>query len=147
MAAEGVEVTTIAYRDGVMAGDSLVSDGGLSVGACTKIHRIRGHLVGGVGSLGAVMCFCDWFKKGADEEKRPRVDNDFDTIVVSPSGEVIWYSSDLIPTIFRAPFHAIGSGCAVALGAMHMGASARKAVQVAALVDQGTGLPVKTLKL
>lgn len=140
-------MTTVVYRDGVLASDTLVSDGNCYVADTNKIYRVRGHLVGGCGSLGAVLRFCEWFKAGADEGNRPRVDDDFDTITIAPNGRVTWYSHELIPTEFRAPFHAVGSGAQVALGALHMGASAKQAVQVAMRVDKHSGGSVRTLRL
>jgi ATP-dependent protease HslVU (ClpYQ) peptidase subunit len=45
------------------------------------------------------------------------------------------------------PFYAIGSGCKAALGAMHMGADARRAVQVACKVDTYSGTPIVVMEL
>lgn len=140
-------MTTIVYRNGVMASDSAVTDSGGMVGETDKVFRVRGHLVGGCGSLGAVLAFVEWFRAGADPDKRPKMDDAFDTLVVTPEGVVNWYDCELIASEFRAPFHAIGSGHKIALGALHMGASARQAVKIACMVDNASGGKIKTLRL
>jgi 20S proteasome alpha/beta subunit len=48
---------------------------------------------------------------------------------------------------FEGAFHAIGSGADAALAALHMGASAEQAVEVAIKVDQGSGPPIGVLRV
>ena len=47
----------------------------------------------------------------------------------------------------EVPFMALGSGSKAALGALHMGADAVRAVEVASLADAYTGGPIITLRV
>lgn len=140
-------MTTIAYRDGVLASDSLVTLGNTKVhGSYQKIRRIGGYLVGTAGSVATWQQFIDWVKSGNDEDPPPK--GVYNALIVDPRGKVREIENgSVLPCPRGAKFFAIGSGSPYALAAMYAGATAAEAVKIAAKIDTSTGLPVKTLKV
>lgn len=142
-----VRMTTIAYRDGVLAADSLVTLGDTKVhGRYHKIVRIGGHLIGTAGSVAACQNFLDWLREGDEDSVPPK--GEYKALVVNPKGKVREFEGgSLLPVPRGAKFYSIGSGAPYALAAMYAGATATEAVKIAAKIDTSTGLPVKTLKI
>lgn len=140
-------MTTIAYRDGVLAADSLVTLGNTKVHGCyQKIQRIDGYLVGSAGSVAACQAFIDWVKYAEDDQAPPK--GEYNAIIVNHKGKLREIEGGhFLPSPRGAKFTAIGSGAPFALAAMYAGASATEAVKIAAKIDTSTGLPVKTLKV
>jgi ATP-dependent protease HslVU (ClpYQ) peptidase subunit len=151
-------MTTIACRDGVLAGDSrlsYVNDGGELGTNTVKVFRVKfgpheGHIVGLTGDLGAALCFLRWYENQS-LSKPPRDDsehsgNDFEALILRPDG---MYTVDDHCELMRVadPFIAIGSGCIAATAAMHCGKSAVDAVEIASLCDIRTGGPVVAYSL
>lgn len=151
-------MTTIAIRDGVVACDSRISSGGgtIAVGAAAKAYVNTKHRVIFTGA-GIVASWHDLARRLAAMRKLPwqktnpsafdiGIDSDTVLYVVDREGAVYcfeskgWYKEE-------GKFHAAGSGQDAALAAMHMGASAYKAVEIACLVDSGSGLPVKAINV
>jgi ATP-dependent protease HslVU (ClpYQ) peptidase subunit len=140
-------MTTIAYRDGVLAADSLVTLGHTKVhGSYQKIRRIGSYLVGTVGSVADCQAFMEWLKRG-DDTHPPRK-GEYSALVIDPRGKVRELENgSVLPSPRGAKFFALGSGGTFALAAMYAGATATEAVKIAAKIDTNTGLPVKTLKI
>ena len=138
-------MTTIAYKDGVMAADGLVCGSDLRRGSNTKITRlIDGTLIGCCGSSAAIVRFQRWAHAGFDMANLPTFDKDHGVaaIVVHPNMKVeVWHSECLEPqSILPPPWGmAMGSGNEVALGAMAMGADARRAIEIAIMIDTASG--------
>lgn len=57
-------MTTIAYRDGVMAADTLTTWGNSRDGYVSKIAKRGSVLAAGSGSMAHVQRFLDWFRTG-----------------------------------------------------------------------------------
>lgn len=135
-------MTTVAYRDGVMAADTLVSSGDILRGETSKLWRMAdGSLLGLCGQAGFGDVIVAWLHGGANYGERPVIPDDANMwgLWVRPDGTVYAMSSRLVLAPVEATFHAIGSGNELALGAMSMGASAEEAVEVAARFDLYTG--------
>lgn len=140
-------MTTIAYRDGVLAADSLISSGTMRAGHMTKIARCPAGWIGGVsGGLEAISLFAEWLRTGRVGEC-PSLGENSDGVLVRPDGTVFYVGPRGSLSQVRADFVAIGSGEKVAVGAMAMGADARRAVEVAAEHDTATGGEIVTLAL
>lgn len=145
-------MTTIAYRDGVLAADRRAYSGGKSpIGLKTKVERLKDGSLLGVSStvVGASTQIRDWVERGcplpAPDDLQPE---SFELLLIRPSGEVFYACN--APTLtgpLEAAFLAVGSGSDYALGAMSMGASAVEAVEVAASHDPWTGGGVNSLLL
>lgn len=130
-------MTTIAFRDGIMAADSRAYSGrNLYVGMKRKIHRVNGMLVGISSST-----------VGVPEKVRRLIEDngiegsfedplDCSAIVVTRDGRVFYFDkSDTFSGPVQSEFLAIGSGEDYAMGAMAHGASAEDAVRIAIQYD------------
>jgi len=140
-------MTTIAYRDGVLAADQGIFDRGTIVGRTEKIWRSGKGLGGICGCLGDLAAFRDWFKNGAVGDPPKFKDDDSEGIVVSKCGKVEWIGPEQKRVEIDAPYVALGAGFRVAMGAMHVGAPADVAVETAADLDTCTAGPVSVLRL
>ena len=140
-------MTTIAYRDGVLASDSLVTLGDTkSHGTYIKIKRIGNLLVGAAGGVADSEQFLQWLKY--DDGETPPPKGQYSALVIDPRGRVREIENgSVLPVPRGAKFHAIGSGGPFALAAMYAGASAVEAVKIATKIDINSGLPVRKLKL
>jgi len=126
-------MTTIAYRNGQIAGDTLVSGGGIHDCTAIKVARNdRGDLAGACGE--AVYChqFLEWFVSG---EKFPSPDvpegaTSFVVRATNPDRVECWEKPGFFSV--SAPYFAVGSGRELAYGAMAFGAEAHQAVICAA---------------
>lgn len=141
-------MTVIAYRDGVMAADTLATQGGQRIGYCTKIVRNgRGDLAGAAGNSTYADAFSSWFAKG-EKGKGPEADAGSDYcdrgLIVRANGAIEFYEKDGRFSII-APYVAMGSGRSEALAAMFNGASAEQAVKTAIALDVGCGGDITVL--
>lgn len=141
-------MTTIAYRAGVLAGDSQATDD--QVWQTNKVERIGTSagelLVGWCGDVHASLVFVEWLKN--DQSRKPDLSNeDFEAIVVAKTGRVTIWNQSLVSWRPKGKFFAIGSGAQSAMGAMHAGKSAIEAVKIACKVDPYTRGPVRSLRI
>jgi len=140
-------VTTIAYRAGVMAADSRAYSGGSkAIGTKMKIRRLDDGTLLGVSSnqVGLPEALANWYAGGCKAEDAPKPASlEFTLLAVKPNGDA-YYATDalLITGPLRAESFAIGSGSQAAQGAMHAGADALRAVEIACMVDAWSGPPV-----
>lgn len=160
-------MTTIAFKDGVMACDSCFSYGNSIDTLSTKIYRLRsGALLGQAGSNDARI-----FIHLLDSIKKPEALPSYEVLAqmrVGFLGLLVFPSKRIfkIATMFTSPenwtedneedlgvwevehrFTAIGTGSDFAVGAMEAGADARKAVRIACKRDMSSRLPVHSLSL
>jgi ATP-dependent protease HslVU (ClpYQ) peptidase subunit len=144
-------MTTIAYRDGIMAADSRAYAGfNANLGTKRKIRRCAdGRLIGcSTNQVGLGEAILDWYEAGADAASCPKsAELKFVLLVVSPDGTAFYANDDFnLAGPIEADFFAIGSGEGEAHGAMHAGASAAEAVEIACRCDVWSGLPVVTIR-
>ncbi len=135
-------MTTIAYKDGVIAYDSRrTCDGRIITDSADKKRERDGHVFFGTGSTSDIMNLMDAFF-GANIEEAGN-----SQVLVVHDGrvtEIIWSEGRL----FKYPVdhdYAIGSGSDNAITAMDMGATAAEAVEMAMKRDTGTGGQVRLL--
>lgn len=147
-------MTTIAYKDGVMAADSRAYAGGATpIGTKVKIRQMEdGTLIGiSCNSPGLSEQLFAWFEADMDTElsEVPEVkDISLSILVVSPDGEVRMALDSIHPVgPIEADFFAIGTGDHFALGAMAAGATAKEAVTIGIELDIWSGAPVRTISL
>lgn len=139
-------MTTIAYKEGILAADSQVTYEGTSDSTMTKIARnALGDLCGASGSACYMYAFLRWFEGGEKGEAPTPTEND-GGIVVRTDGTIECYEHPgPCPFTVTAKAYAVGSGRKLALGAMAFGASAEEAIKVAAQFDIYTSGKVVTL--
>lgn len=140
-------MTTIAYRDGVLAADTAVHDRGVYCGEVTKIYQYRDGTMGGAaGCLGDVAAMREFIASGGMNEPPEFKDEDSEGILIRPWGKVEWIGEKRKRIELTGEFFAIGSGFKLALGAMHAGADAIRAVEIAAHLDNHTRAPLTILR-
>ena len=138
-------MTTVAYRDGVMACDSQLTGGFKSV-TPSKVVIGRSKMVGFCGDYASGYAGAQYLAEEASDKPESHSDDDNEYIVTD--GKRIW----LADTRLRlAPvgdkFWAVGSGGIAAMAAMYAGADAETAVKIAIKVDEYSGGKVRTFKL
>lgn len=158
-------MTTIAYRDGVVAADSQETwdseGGGASKHKCVKLYRkqVRSEkegvpphdvIIATAGASMPGMVFVDWYGSGKDipDSLIHGTDNDgnFDVLIVTPDGVFI-ADRYCRPVKIEDKFIAIGSGRKAALAAMHCGKTAVEAVEIAAKIDPYTSGKIVSMSL
>lgn len=139
-------MTTIAYRDGLLAADTGVcSNNGGCVAFMTKIAKGPGGILGGACGRGVFgEAFLAWVRSGRYGASPEAKDGDLG-IVVTPDGQIHAYEDGGMVTL-RGPYFAIGSGMSEALGAMFAGATAEQAIHAAMAHDDGTFGDVEFLR-
>jgi ATP-dependent protease HslVU (ClpYQ) peptidase subunit len=140
-------MTTIVYRDGVLAADQRMTQGDTLVSdKCKKLVRMSdGSLVAIAGRLSLAQKFVEWARKGG--KGSPPTGAVYDGIWLRHDGLYVWESGDHVIKLDQRRFYAWGSGQIAALGALHYGASATEAVRCAAKVDISTGGKIVSAKL
>jgi 20S proteasome alpha/beta subunit len=137
-------MTTIAYRDGILAGDTRVTTEDLvSPEKIRKVFKLRN---------GCLFAHCGDAEEGELLKRSimrsgpmPKL-KDSDAICIMPDGAVL-FTEGLTWSKIDAPFIALGSGKQFAYGAMQVGASAADAVRAACKLDKHSGLPIQTVRL
>lgn len=148
--------TTIAFRDGILAADSQVTAGTAIVSqSCQKIYKGKGALIGGTGELCKFFAFIRWASKL--DWTRLKQPPEYEAPLDGATGIVITRGTDTPYNIINyedggwfldpySHFSSWGGGDEIALGALHHGASAKEAVEIAVRCSLGTGGPVTTIE-
>jgi ATP-dependent protease HslVU (ClpYQ) peptidase subunit len=155
-------MTTIAFRDGIIAADSRTTTdteaGGTRVFTCQKLYPKKVKLDGleedvilaTAGESAPGELFTEWFGTGKDvSDMRDTFvlgQADFTVLVLKTDG---LYEVDMYCHLTRIldKFYAVGSGAKAAMGAMFAGADARRAVEIACKIDPYSAPPIVTMSL
>lgn len=147
-------MTTVAFDGQTIAADTMHQDGHGLKDYASKLMIGKNLIVGGAGESHKIG---DWWRKvkgmGVSEildYGYPTYDPDTDNSAIMLVDAVTLKCYKLGASEFAVcgrGFHAIGSGRDFALAAMHMGQSAKKAVEVAMEFDAGTGGEIEVVKL
>lgn len=144
-------MSVVAWDGRTLAADKQGTSGGNKT-TVSKIASVKDgkmlYAVAFVGLHTAGLRMLEWFAEGAEDEEFPNIVDDGDTltslIVASKKGLVV-YEQCPTPIVFKDKLQAWGSGASVALGAMAMGADARKAVEIACKYDIYCGLGIDSV--
>lgn len=130
-------MTTIACDGKTIAADSQITGCGLiHSNTFQKIHRLPdGSIFAFSGAAYDLQAWLD-FASGLSCELRAIEDSE--ALVLKPNGE-LWCYNEIGRAYRQSVPAATGSGSAVALGAMLAGASPRRAVEIASMLDTKTG--------
>jgi ATP-dependent protease HslVU (ClpYQ) peptidase subunit len=143
-------MTVIAWDGATLAADKQSTAQNLKR-TVTKIHRIRGELFATTGAGAHCCAMLEWFEGDRDPAKWPRQtddDNYGNVIQVTRNGVFQWYGNGLpVPEPLEDKFMAFGCGRDFAIAAMHLGKSAREAVEIACVYDINCGNGVDVLTL
>lgn len=146
-------MTTVAFRDGVMASDSRYSDvsTGITVGPKLFKKKVgkKEHIIGICGDVYAAMVFVDWYGTEDKDLHKTLVD------MTDDSFEVIIWDGKKLKSANRycrllevgEPYFAIGSGGVHAITAMDCGKSSIQAVQLAMKRDPYSGGRIINMRL
>lgn len=142
-------MTTIAYKDGILVADRLVTDNGFVWSRdAVKAKRIGDLLCAVAGDACAGEQFFAWVEGGMQGEcPKPKSDDQHHQFWTIDAAGVITEYDPQGGLAKKPPFAAIGSGAKFALGAMAAGKSAREAVQIAGQFDVYTGSDLTILTL
>lgn len=138
-------MTTIAYRWGVLASDSMSNNSGwINPYPAEKLFRLPDGTVAGLcGVLSEATKFVQWLQEG--EVGDPPGLSEGAVIRLRKDGTLTIYEAGASFDI-KTEFAAWGSGAPVANAAMYMGADAAKAIEVASKLDDRTGGQIVTMK-
>lgn len=140
-------MTTIAYKDGVIAYDSQITRGDVitydDYEKCIEQAGVKFFCCGTVSD----------YQRLVDAYFGAKPDGNIDaTALVLDGDSLMMVAVDDATGLWKSPVmrdrpYAIGSGTPYAFAAMDMGASAEKAVEMAARRDTSTGGKVRTLRI
>tara|TARA_S200002703_G_scaffold66963_1_gene58119 strand:- start:24 stop:479 length:456 start_codon:yes stop_codon:yes gene_type:complete len=148
-------MTTIAYRDGIVAADSQETFGDGRIGFCKKLYKVKDTVIATAGDSYTGLMFVDWFERGARMEDAPDLsmvtaDEDFECLVLEDTETIYTINRFFQKYYIEMPdnYYAIGWGANYALVAMDVGdLTAKEAVKVAAKYDAYTGGKITTMKV
>jgi hypothetical protein len=142
-------MTTIAYRDGVLAGDTMTHINKMKAGFNTrKVFRLPGGAVGYAGDVDAGEFFVSVIKadfKENGELSFPKIKLKGVTAIIAVPGTFHLWEGGWVSTAM--PYFAIGHGMNWAIAAMDAGATAREAVAVSIKRDLYTGGKVQSINV
>ncbi len=148
-------MTAIAYANGIMAADSLVTGRDTVRGTTAKIARSpKGTIAAAAGQMGVAALFRrmvetgridDWLADGAGSALPVKSEGySFGAIIVQRDGTVTCIDSDgnAVPNL-AAVFYVEGSAAEILIGAMAARADPVTAVEIAIHYDLSSGGPVQ----
>lgn len=141
-------MTIVAYKKGVLAADSCISDGTLDCGIMRKIVRSKsGLLAGASGDAQDIVVFLQWCARDM-RGKRPEFGKDaLAGIIVKPDGTIWYCEAGGVPYRLTSDFYAAGDGAHMAIGAMAAGADPVRAVKIVCRFNTTCREPVQALRL
>lgn len=145
----GISMTVIAFDGKVLAADRMVTMGG----TITESTKIRKDDLGNVFAHAGALCYflplIDWYKNGANPKDYPveKGDEYHSIFIVWDGSQFKTYHDSPYPCYFERNQLAWGRGDEIALGAMLAGATAIRAVEIAAKVCNTCGCGVDYMAL
>ena len=149
-------MTTVVYKNGILAADSLVTYRGRRIGLTNKVFEVKATIItennkifSGSGCIMHYKLFADFLRgESIDKELFKSISEEgFDGIVIDKkTKEVTFYDQHLCPETVNAEFHCLGSGADIARGAMLMGATTKQAIECASISDIYTNDEIKEIR-
>jgi 20S proteasome alpha/beta subunit len=142
-------MTIVAWDGKTLAADKRAVSDTYKGSTTTKIFRFADGICGIAGHMEVGMHLKEWLQDGGIPDDFPELDTkETEFLVIYNSGRVAYYESTAVPLWMEERFHAIGSGKYYALASMHLGKSAKQAVEVACALDAycGNGIDTLTIK-
>lgn len=153
-------MTTVAYKDGRIAADSLISTNTRRIGSFEKIRKFtdwqgKEYLAGAAGVSYLIQQFFDHLERYFNKDCELKMPNsshihggDFEAFFVCKDEPNVINGTDgygLFDKI-HADEYCIGSGARLAIGALAMGATVEKAVETGIRFDTGSGGDIRVLE-
>lgn len=133
-------MTTLAYKSGILAADTQMTDGTLKV-PMRKLFLLgaKEGCIAICGDVARAVGFINWLQAGGDPTKWKRKQHKgVGAIYLDKWDEPFWFNDSPNPVPITAPFFAMGTGYILATGAMKTGMSAIDAVKFAGSLDTYT---------
>jgi ATP-dependent protease HslVU (ClpYQ) peptidase subunit len=142
-------MTTIVYKDGILASDSQVTTGTFFVHTAAKIIKTnRGELAASAGRMIDHPPFIEWLNRENRKFKNfPKLSDSFEGILINQDREIYSISNTGIFAPVLDDYITAGSGSQIAVGALLAGVDAITAVKIAIEKDIYSGGEVQCLKL
>lgn len=149
-------MSTIAYKNGIMAADSAMSqDDEVQLGIY-KLAKTKEYLVGFTGTMAMKAPVLDWIfelenclvpidKFYRHKDLLPTMHGSLMCLVATRAGSLWYLYGDGMVCETARKFDAAGSGMPYAIGALYAGASAEEAVNIACNLDAFSGGDIKTI--
>lgn len=135
-------MTTIAYRDGVLAADTQVTFGAIK-GYGRKLHKLNdGSILAFSGSVDDEQAILSYYN--GELKKKPHLGKKFEFILIDSTGTPFYCINDFCQIPIEDRWHACGEGWQIAIAAMHIGLSAKDAVEVAGDLNPNTNKYIDT---
>ena len=134
-------MTTVAFRDGLLAADSYATDSSSTVQVVKCARLPNGDVAGAAGDLFKVAQALAWLVSGSNDDPPDITDAE----VLFTEGGVLYLADGGWPGVRVKGHAAIGSGAQGALVAMRLGHSAEEAVRAVIGVDPKTGGEIDVL--
>lgn len=139
-------MTTIAWDGKTLAADRQLTSNGVRF-ETTKAHRLKdGSLFASCGELQQKAIVRNYLN-GEAEKPNISKDDDFDGLLIKPDGSAWMLNKNLTAIPIESSCFATGSGRDFALLAMHMGKTAREAVEIASKLDIWSGMGITELTI
>jgi ATP-dependent protease HslVU (ClpYQ) peptidase subunit len=141
-------MTTLAYRNGILAADSQLTVGDVKMISTNKILILNNETILSAAGLDEDIAKASIFFTNPDfdrligTDKTPLIKREFEAFLFFRG---LMYTMDkaLIPCIMTCDFYALGSGWQLAYAAMAMGKSAIEAVRFAGKLDIYTNQEIR----
>ena len=142
-------MTTIVWDGKTLAADKKMVLGGGSGHTVTKIKKIGGELYFGAGDGDAVAAMLEWAsKEGNTLPEFQKDEKDYIAFYcITSERKIIRIGRYGATREIEDKYFATGTGMHYALAVMAMGGDAVKAIEIAAMFDQDTGMGIDTLTL
>lgn len=126
-------MSVVAWDGRTLAADKQ-SVAASKLSTCTKIRKIKnGEVLAWTGDMDKGLLLAKWYEDGANPEQWPEFQKDKERwcrLIVAFRGNVKIYEQQPVSMRFEDAFSAWGAGQDFAIGAMAMGADAKKAVEI-----------------
>lgn len=143
-------MSIVAWDGKTVAADKQGTSGDMRV-AVAKIHRLTtGEVLAWVGLYEQGLFLIDWWKRGVRLEDWPdfqKQEKDWTILIVINKLGVWEYERLPVGQRVEAPFMAWGSGREFAMGAMAMGADAKRAVEIACQFNIRCGMGIDVMEV
>lgn len=144
-------MTAIAYRDGILAADSVgwgAQNSAVIVPVVPKIKRTEARAIYACCGWDIdIYAFDRWVIYPAERPDPFNRDDGFQALMLREDGTLWLFDNSLRCAPVVAPFYAIGANTGFLMGAMHAGASAAEAVRLAIVHTDGAGGTVQVERL
>ena len=143
-------MTTVAYRDGVIVADSMITVGNEKRYINNKVFSTKFFVVGVSGEIAYIPAIKKWLEENEADftdinqmlkayDSSPIKDKDIGLLLVDRNRKIYMSRNGEHFIPIKGPFETLGSGGDYARGAMAAGMTAEDAVKVARKYDPYTG--------